>query len=521
MERSAELTDDPKLRAGRALVAAEHKRLAGALDAALALAALAERGPLDDVQRAEVDVLRGRISFASERGNEAPRLLLKAAQRLELHDVGRARETYLDAIAAAVFAGRLAHEASARDVATAALAGRRPAGPPRASDLLLEGVALLIAEGPATGTGVTKRALDAFCGEDISVEERLRWSWLAASAAAFIWDYDSWDLLTARQVQAARDAGALAVLPLTLSTTAGARLFAGQLATAASLVEQVEALADATDAQTVRYAAIAVAAFEGHERDARRLIAAAARDFASRGEGVGVSLAGCVAASLCNGLARYDEAFAAAADALEDPGELWFSPWAYVELIEAASRTGRAAAAEPVLERLVVGTSASGTAWAGAIEARSRALLSEGSAAETLYRDALDRLAPTALRLDLARTHLVFGEWLRREHRPAAAREQLRAAHQLFTEFGADGFAERARIELRATGEHVRKRTPDTSNDLTPQETRIAQLVGEGATNAEIAAQLFISPSTVEYHLRKVFRKLDVKSRTQLARRMS
>jgi DNA-binding CsgD family transcriptional regulator len=263
-----------------------------------------------------------------------------------------------------------------------------------------------------------------------------------------------------------------------------------------------------------------VAAFQGREDDARQLIDAAAKDFTSRGEGMGVSLARWAAAALCNGLARYGEAFAAAAEALEDPGELWFSPWATVELIEAASRTGRAAAAESALERLAVGTSASGTAWAGAIEDRSRALLSEGSAAETLYRDALDRLAPTALRLDLARTHLLFGEWLRREHRPAAAREQLRAAHQLFTEFGADGYAERARIELRATGEHARKRTPDTSNDLTPQETRIAQLVGNGATNAEIAAQLFISPSTVEYHLHKVFRKLEVRSRTQLARRM-
>jgi len=520
MERSAELTVDPRLRAGRALVAAEAKRQAGALDAALALAALAERGPLDDVQRAQVDVVRGRISFASERGGEAPRLLLKAARQLELHDVLRSRETYLDALIAAVFAGRLTGEATARDVARAALAGRRPPGPPRASDLLLEGLALLIAEGPATGTGVMKQAVKAYRGEDISVEERLRWSWLAARAAAFIWDYESWDLLTARQIQCARDAGALAVLPLTLSTTAGVRLFAGELAMAASLVAQVEAVADATDARTARYAVLAVAAFQGHEDDARRLIDAAASDFAARGEGMGVSQARWAAAALCNGLARYDEAFTAAADALQDPDELWFSPWANVELIEAASRTGRRAAALPALERLAAGTSAGGTAWGNAIEDRSRALLSEGSAAEALYRDALDQLAPTPLRLDRARTHLVFGEWLRREHRPVAAREQLRAAHELFTEFGADGYAERARVELRATGEHARKRTPDTSNDLTPQETRIAQLVGEGATNAEIAAQLFLSPSTVEYHLHKVFRKLEVRSRTQLARRM-
>jgi DNA-binding CsgD family transcriptional regulator len=520
MERSAELTVDPGRRAGRALVAAEAKRQAGALDAALALASLAERGPLDDVQRAQVNVVRGRISFASDRGNEAPRLLLDAARQLEHHDVRRARETYLDAVTAAVFAGRLAGEVSAREVAKAALAGPRPPGPPRASDLLLDGLALLIAEGPAIGTGVMKQALDAFRGDGVSVEERLRWSWLAARMAAFIWDYDSWDLLTARHIQLARDAGALAVLPLVLSTTVGVRLFAGQLSVAASLVEQFEALADATDTRTARYAAHAVAAFRGHEDDARPLIDTAAEDFTARGEGMGLSLTRWAAAVLGNGVARYDEAFAAAADALADPDELWYSPWATVELIEAASRTGRTAAAETALQRLAVGTSASGTAWAGAVEDRSRALLSEGGSAEALYRDALDRLAPTALRLDLARTHLLFGEWLRREHRPAAAREELRTAHELFTEFGMEGFAERARIELRATGEHARKRTADTSSQLTPQETRIAELVGNGATNAEIAGQLFLSPSTVEYHLHKVFRKLEVRSRTQLARRM-
>ena len=223
---------------------------------------------------------------------------------------------------------------------------------------------------------------------------------------------------------------------------------------------------------------------------------------------------------LSNALARYDEAFAAATEALEDPRELWFSPWATVELIEAAGRTGRAAAAMPALERLADGTSASGTAWGGAIEARSRALLSEGVAAETLYRDAIDRLEPTALRLDLARARLVYGEWLRRERRHVDAREQLRLAHELFTDFGMEGFAERARVELRATGEHARKRSAETTNELTSQEAQVSRLVAEGATNLEIAGKLFISPSTVEYHLHKVFRKLGVKSRTQLARRV-
>jgi DNA-binding CsgD family transcriptional regulator len=520
MERSAELTVDPARRAGRALVAAEAKRQAGELDAALGLAAVAERGPLDDFQRAQVDVLRAQISFASNRGNDAPLLLLQAAQRLEPHDATRAQQTYLDAMTAALFAGRLAHGCSARDVAKAALAAPRPPGPTRASGLLLDGVARLIADGPTTGTAVLRQALDAFRGSAVGTDERLRWSWLAGRAAAFIWDYDSWDVLTARQVEAASDAGALAVLPLTLSTRAGVHLFAGELSVAVSLVEQVEAVADATDTRTARYAAAAVAAFRGREHDARQLLDAGAKDFASRGEGMGVTVTQWAAAALYNGLARYDEAFVAAAEALEDPYELWLSPWATVELIEAASRTGRADAAAAALERLAEGTSASGTVWGAAIEDRSRALVSEGAVAEALYRQAIDRLAPTALRLDLARTHLLYGEWLRRERRHVDARQQLQAAHDLFTEFGMEGFAERARVELRATGGHARKPAAGPNTDLTAQEEQISQLVAQGRTNLEIAAQLFISPSTVEYHLHKVFRKLGVKSRTQLARRV-
>ncbi|MEA2532531.1 MAG: hypothetical protein QOJ93_342 [Actinomycetota bacterium] len=520
MERSAELTVDPARRAGRALVAAEAKRQTGALDAALGLAAIAERGPLDDSQRAEVDVLRAQISFASNRGNDAPLLLLKAARRLEPHDAPRARQTYLDAMSAALFAGRLAHGCSARDVAKAALAAPRPAGPPRASDLLLDGVARLIADGPTTGTAVLRQALDAFRGSDVGTEERLRWSWLAGRAAAFIWDYDSWDVLTARQVEVATDAGALAVLPLTLSTRAGVHLFAGELSVAASLVEQVETVADATDTRTARYGAAAVAAFRGREHDARQLLDAGSKDFASRGEGTGLTVTQWAAAVLYNGLARYDEAFVAADEALEDPYELWLSPWATVEIIEAASRTGRADAAAAALERLAEGTSVSGTDWGAAVEERSRALVSEGAVAEALYRHAVDRLAPTALRLDLARTHLLYGEWLRRERRHVDARQQLQAAHDLFTEFGMEGFAERARVELRATGGHARKPAAGPNTDLTAQEAQISQLVAQGRTNLEIAAQLFISPSTVEYHLHKVFRKLGVKSRTQLARRV-
>jgi DNA-binding CsgD family transcriptional regulator len=518
MERSAELTVDPARRAGRALVAAEAKRQAGAVDSALRLADMAERGPLDDFQRAQLDLLRAQISFASDRGSDAPSLLLKAAQQLERLDVRRARETYLDALTAAISAGRRATDASAGVVARAAIESRPCAESQPAPELLLDGLALLVTDGYGAGTPVLEEALRAFLADDLGVEERLRWLWLAGRAAALIWDYDSWNVLTARQIQAARDAGALTVLPLSLGTRAALHLFSGKLALAASVVEQVEAVADAIGNRPASYSALTVAAFRGCEGDARQLIDASTEDFASRGDGLGLTIALWATAVLDNALARYQDAFAAAEEALEDPYEVWFSPLATVELVEAASRIGREDAAAPALERLVQGTSASRTEWARAVEARCRALLSHGEAAERLYREAIERLTPTALGFDLARTHLLYGEWLRRERRPRDAREQLRTAYGLFSGFGMEGFAERARTELQATGERVRKRTVETQTELTPREAQISQLVAEGATNPEIAAQLFISPGTVEYHLGKVFTKLGIKSRTQLAK---
>lgn len=518
LARSAELTVEPALRANRALVAAEAKRQAGALDDALALSAIAERGPLDDSHRAQLDVLRARVSFGSDRGSDAPMLLLQAAQRLEPINPSEARDTYLEALTAALFASQLAGKGNAREIAELALAAPRLAGTRRAVDDLLDGLALMITQGPTAGTPVLTDAIHAFCGVDVGDQERLRWSWLAGRMAGFIWDYESWDVLTASQVQLARDAGALTVLPLTLSIRASVHLFAGELNVAASLVDRVAAIADATDARTAPYAAIAVAAFRGREHEARELIDTNVKEFLSRGEGMGVTQTQWAAAVLYNGLARYHDAFAAAEAALEDSDDLGFWPLATIEFVEAASRSQRADAARPALERLEVATAASGAGWGEAIAARSRALLSEGDEAESRYLGAIDRLAPTGLRLDLARTHLVYGEWLRRGRRNVDAREQLRIAHGLFIDFGMEGFAERARVELRATGEHARARSVETSNQLTPQEAQIAQLVAEGATNNEIAVQLFITPRTVEYHLHKVFRKVGVKSRTQLAR---
>ena len=521
LERSSVLTPDPARRAGRALAAAQATQQAGALDEALTLVAIADAGPLDEFQRAQVDALRARISFAANRGSEAPSLLLAAAKRLEPLDVRLSRETYLDALTAAVFAGRLGGAADAPLVATAARAAPPSAPPPRAADLLLDGLALLITEGHAAGTPSLRNALSAFHRDEIGTEEGLRWRWLAGRAAGFIWDYERWDSLTLRQIRAARAAGALTHLPLAFSTRVGVHIFAGEMRAAASLVEQADALAEATDSRTVpAYGALALAAFRGHEDEMQQLARTSTPDFIARGEGMGLTVSQWVTAVLYNGLARYDDAFAAAAQATVDPHELWFSTFATVELIEAASRSDRSKQAAEALEVLSESTRASGTPWALAVEARSRALLNRGEAAERLYREAIDRLQPTRLRLDLARARLLYGEWLRRERRRLDARNELRVAHDLFSDFGMEAFAERARVELQATGERARKRTVDTLDQLTPQEAQIARLAADGHTNREIAAQLFISPSTVEYHLRKAFRKLDVKSRTQLARRL-
>ena len=518
LERAVALTLDPALRAKRALSAAQAKHQGGALDAAQRLVATAESGPLDQFERAQADVLRAQISFASSRGSEAPPMLLRAAKRLEPLDVTLARATYLDAISAAVFAGRLASDGGALEVAEAARAARSSSQPPRAPDLLLDGLALLITEGHLAGAPILRRALSAFRGEEISSEEGLRWLWVACHAAGLLWDYEGWDVLSARQIQLAIDAGALNVLPIALSTRAGVHLLAGELAMAASLVEEVEAVTEVTGSSIAPYGALGLAVFRGREAETSEMIEAGTTEVMRRGEGEGLTFVQWATAVLYNGLGRYEDALAAAQQAAEASREQWFSTWGLVELIEAATRSGQADRAADALKRLSEATRASGSDWALGIEARSRALRSAGETAETLYREAIEALGRTRLRVDVARAHLLYGEWLRRQRRRLDAREQLRSAHELFTEFGMEAFAERTRLELNATGEHPRRRSAETRDELTPREAQISRLAADGATNAEIAARLFISASTVDYHLRKTFRKLGVKSRTQLAR---
>ncbi len=513
MERSAALTLEPSRRTERALAAAQAKYQAGAFDAALGLLASAESGPLDELQRAQVDLLRGQIAFASSRGSAAPPLLLKAARQLEPLDVRLARDTYLDALAAALFAARLALGGGMQEVAKAARAAPRLPQPVRPSDLLLDGLALLISEGHQAGAPMLKQAVSAFRSEDISREEGLRWLWLACHAAGLVRDYESWDALSARQVKLARDEGALTALPIAFNTRAGVHLFAGEFSEAASMVAEAESVTEATGSSIAPYGALALAALRGREADASELIEAGTKDVERRGEGEGLSFVQWATAVLCNGLGRYAEALAAAQQASEDSPADLFANWAVVELIEAATRSGVPERAAGALEWLVPTTRASGTDWALGIEARSRALLCED---EALYREAIGRFGRTRLRVDLARAHLLYGEWLRRQHRRLDAREQLRSAHELFTVFGMKAFAERAARELSATGERVRKHATETPAPLTARETQIGRLAGDGLSNPEIATQLFMSPRTVEYHLHKVFTKLAISSRNQL-----
>ena len=516
-ERSAALTPEPARRAERALAAAQAKYLAGAFDTALRLLAVAEATPLDDFQRARLSLLRGQIAFASSRGNDAPPLLLTAARQLEPFDAQLARATYLEALSAAVFAGRLALGGGLREVAEAARAALPSPGPARAPDLLLDALAVLIIRGYAAGAPLLKRAVAAFRGSDVSTEEELRWLWLACHAAGLVWDYESWDVLSARLIRVCREAGALTALPIAYNTRAGVYLFAGDFTHAAGIVTEVESITDAMGSSIAPYGALALAAMRGREAEAAVLIEAGTIDAQRRGEGEGLSFAQWAVAVLCNGLGRYEQALAAAQQAYEDSHVQWFSNWAIAELIEAATRTGVPDRTASALDRLSEMARASGTDWALGIEARSRALLTEGEGAEVFYREAIDCLGRARLRVELARAELLYGEWLRRRQRRRDAREQLRSAYETFDSIGAEAFAERARIELRATGGQVRERAVEATDALTAQEALIARLASGGASNPEIAAQLFISRATVAYHLRKVFIKLDITSRDQLA----
>jgi DNA-binding CsgD family transcriptional regulator len=519
-ERAVELTPDPGRRARRALLAARGKHQAGAPDAALRLLALAQAGPLDELERARAQLLHAQITFATTRGRDAPPLLLEAARRLELLDAALARETYLEAFAAALSADRLVRGGDAREIAAAVLAaGWEPST--RASHLLLDGLALLTREGYVAGAPALKDALRAFRQEPQSDEDELRWLWLACRIARALADEEAWDELTARHLELARRAGAFTALPVALTDRVLVELFCGNIGVAMSLAAESDAVIEATGSHVTLRTAIVLANWRGRDAEAVALIEARRQDVLTRGEGLWLAANDWGSAIRYNGLGRYEDALDLASRAAETARGLGPSILLLAELIEAAVRSGHAERATGPLAQLAGIAQAAGTDWALGTHARAAAMLAEGETAERLYRQAIEQLSRVKTCATLARAHLLYGEWLRRQHRRVDARQQLRAAHTMLADMGMEAFAERARRELQATGEMVRKRTAATLDELTPQEVQVARLAVSGQTNPEIAAQLFLSPRTVEWHLRKVFGKLGVGSRKELRAALS
>jgi DNA-binding CsgD family transcriptional regulator len=517
LERAAALTVERSRRATRTLAAAQATHLAGAPDAALALVAAAETETLDELGQARANLLRAQIAFAQRRDSDAPRLLLKAAQRLEPLDLTLARETHLDVLSATVFLGGFTEGGRAMEMAKSALAAPRPERP-RASDLLLDALATRFTQGYAAAVPMLREAISAFPTDGAGTEETLRWMWLAGQAAVDLWDDQAWELLAARYLELARQAGALAVLPFALNLRSGWHTFAGELAPAASLADEAQTVGEATGNRFPAYAGLMLAAWQGKEAEAITLIEAITRDVGARGEAYALAFANWATAVLYNGLGRPEEALKAAERATQHLDYPVISSWGLVELISAAFDSGRSDLAAEGLDRLSGITRVSATDWALGIEARSRAMLSEGRIAESLYHEAIERLGRTRVATELARAHLVYGEWLRKEGRQPDARERLRTAREMFTRIGAEAFAGRSERDLVASGDRVRKRPVEPRQELTAQEAQIARLARDGLPNSEIGARMFISPRTVEYHLHKVFNKLGISSRNDLER---
>ncbi len=521
LQRAAELTPDSGRRAARALAAARAMFRAGAPESAYDLLASAELGPTDDLQGARIERLRAQVSFAHGRAREAGPLLLKAANRLEALGDPTARDTYLEAVGAAMFVGRLGVHGNLQEAAAAARDARPASPPPAAMDLLLDGLATRFTEGYGAALPALREALRALRKEaDDDKSGIMRWLWLACPVAPEplapdLWDDEAWYELAAHAVDLAREVGALGLLPVALAYRAGAQVHAGEFAQASELLAEADRIAGAAGSVRLRYTGLLLAAWRGDEAVATRLIETSVQVATARGDGRALGLAAYATAVLHNGLGHYQEALNGARRACE-VDDMGFFGWALAELVEAAVRSDDTQAATEALKQLEIRTSAAGTDWALGVLAGSRALLSDDAAAETHYREAIERLERTQVTVHLARAHLRYGEWLRRENRRRDARTELRTAYDMFERSGAEGFAQRARGELAATGETARRHHIASRSPLTAQEAQIARLASDGLTNPEIAAQLFLSRHTIEWHLRKVFTKLGISSRRQL-----
>jgi len=514
LRRAVELTPDPARRAERALTAAELSYQAGAFSAALGSVVEAEAGELSALGRAQAELLRGHLAVVSSYGKGAVPFLLRAARALEPIDLALARRAYLTAWGATVTAGHLGEAHLLEDICRAVRALPPLPPEPHPLDLLLDGLALVVTDGRAAATPVLQRASTAVA--EMSLADVIRWGWLSNAGNATTWDFDRYGAIFKRQAQIVRDAGALAELPQHLTGEAWYEAFAGNLEGARLLVAEIESVSAATGSPLPQFAVLRLRSLQGSEADTLPLIQITLEQAAAYGQGIAATTANWAAAVLYNGLARYDEAASAAAQVIAHALDPFMSNFALPELIEAATRRGDTNAAVDAFERLTDATRPVKTDWAAGIEARCRALLAQGDEAEEAYREANERFSRTKLRTELARTHLLYGEWLRREGRRADASHQLRSGYDLFVEMGMEAFAGRARRELTAAGETVQARSPALRLELTAQEEQVARLASDGRSNREIAGTLYLSTRTIEWHLRKVYTKLGISSRSQL-----
>ena len=514
LERAVTLTPDPRQRALRALDAAKAKFAAGDLAAAESLLSTANGADLDDLGRAQVLHVRAQIAFDLRRGSDAPPLLLRAAQQLEALDRPLAGEAYLEALVAAIYVGRLADDGDVAEIARAALSVALEPEPLPSYELLRLGLATRLLDGYVAAAPILRRALDVYRSEN----QELDWRWVSYTLTAMdLWDDEAWLELASSQARFARATGTLTLLPYALDYLAEHHVQAGRLSDAAGLLTEAESLAPGMRAENLPYIQLLLACWRGQESTATGLSETMAREALARGEGAAITVVEYAMAVLWNGLGQYELAAAAAQKAV-DSDDIVIASWALCELAEATSRIGQLEIARGAAARVSERARASGTPWAKGMDARTRALVATGDETEQFHHEAISWLARSRMRVHLARAQLSYGEWLRRQGRRVDAREQLRAANELLAAIGLDAFAERARRELLATGETVRKRSEETRDELTPQERQVAGLARDGLSNPEIGARLFISPRTVQYHLRKVFTKLDISSRHDLHR---
>ena len=518
LQRAVALTPGPVPRARRALAAAYAHIEAGAFRTARGLLATAEASPLDEYQRARIDLLRAQLAFLSSRGTDAIPLLLAAARKLERLDIAVALETYVDAFSAALFGARRSGPIGLHEIADAARAAqairRSTATDAATADMLLDALAAL-ADDYAAAVPLCRKAVQRLSGAEASAKERLRWLWQGCVIAFEIWDDEHASSLSRSSVEIARTTGTLGELALALSARTPVLVFCGDLAAAAATVSETASVEQATGIRAAPYGALMVSAWRGRQHETTDLIEITEYEAGARGEGIGLAISAYARAVICNGLGRYEDALVAAVSTVEHR-EVVAENWGLSELVEAATRCGRSDLATDALNRLAIKAGATGTHWARGIEARARALLTDGADADRWFRTAIDHLRRTRVKAELARTHLLYGEWLRRDGRRLDARAELNTAHEMFVSMGMDAFAQRAANELAATGEKRHRPISEPPDILTAQERQIAELARDGLSNVQIGARLFLSPRTVEWHLRHVYSKLEIRTRREL-----